>query len=173
MKDSSVLDETFKKEVERGCDAIIFNCALLQSNESVLIISDSETKKLGDLLANSAADVASRVEHLTLPPFTMHGQSPPDQVGEKMLMYDVVCGITKFSLAHSQARLQATKRGAKYVSLPDYSLELLADPALTMDFPSLVDLSTSLASKFTDSNTIRVTTRAGTDLPVECRRSGR
>jgi hypothetical protein len=37
-------------------------------------------------------------------------------------------------MAHTEARVNATKKGAKYLSLPDYSIKQLSSPSLTVDF---------------------------------------
>jgi 2,5-dihydroxypyridine 5,6-dioxygenase len=158
--------QSFREKVERGSDAILTRCALLSSHESVLVISDTGTKELGEHLVRSAEKISSNVCHVVIEPLLMHGQAPPEEVAGKMLQYDVICGITNFSIAHSEARFRATEIGAKYLSLPDYSLELFADNSLSVDFREIVQQSVTLARALTRADKVRVTTKAGTDLSL-------
>ena len=121
---------------------------------------------MGKLLREVALQTVSKVEHDVLSPFKMHGQSPPDNVAKKMLNSNVILGITSFSMAHSHARLSATENGAKYVSLPAYNLELLADASLQADFKGLIDISKKLADLLTIADNVKLQTKNGTNIDL-------
>jgi len=160
------METRFKERVQKGCEAIIHNCALLQPHESVLIVSDTKTEKLGELLKEAAEKVSENVDHHVIAPFKMHGEAPPEVVAEKMLQANVILGITSFSMAHSEARLKATENGAKYLSLPAYNMELLAESSLQADFQGLTARSKKLADLFTEADVVQLKTKAGTDITL-------
>lgn len=155
--------------VENGCDVLVNTCAVLRPNESALIISDHDTRSHGDFLEKACAKVTKRVKHLTIKPLTMHGSEPEPKVREEMLTADVIFGLTKMSMAHSQARLMATQRGARYLSLPDYSEAVFTRPALYADFHKISRIADLLRSCMSNAEAIKVTSKSGTEITCVAR----
>ena len=97
----------------------------------------------------------------------MHGEEPPQETASAMEEGTLIFGIRSHSMAHTSARFRATKKGARYLSLPDYSEKLMADPSVRVDyqaqFPSVHRLTMQLSS----AKTARVTTRSGTDIRLD------
>jgi len=153
-----------QNNVALGCKMLITVCANLKQDESILIVTDKTTCNIGELLVTEALKITSHVLHRTIAPFTMHGQEPPQAVAKEMADSHVIVGLTKMSMAHSQARLNACLAGARYLSLPDYTLEVLARPALHTDFREFSDISNTLALLLTSGQTITLTTQNGTHL---------
>jgi leucyl aminopeptidase (aminopeptidase T) len=77
---------------------------------------------------------------------------------------DLVVGLRRMSMAHTKARQAASACGARYLSLPEYSLELLANPALLVDFRARLPLTRAIADAFTAGGTVRVMTARGTNM---------
>ena len=77
---------------------------------------------------------------------------------------DLIVGLTSKSMAHSKARQRATDGGARYLSLPDYSMDFLASPALQVNFRSLYPTVRMVADWFTGGREAEVSTRAGTNV---------
>jgi leucyl aminopeptidase (aminopeptidase T) len=86
-----------------------------------------------------------------------------------MARSDVIFGLTWFSLAHTRARSQACAAGARYLSLPEYSLKLLADPAVTVDYRERAPIVRRFADAFTSGERVRVVTELGTDVQLDIR----
>ncbi len=150
--------------IAAGCRTLVRTCADLKPGESALVITDPATSRLGLELERAIRDVTGRVEHVTIPPLDRHGQEPPADVAGKMLRAAVIFGLPRYSLAHSQARLAASQAGARYLSLPDYSFDILAGDALQVDFRALSPTADALANILTAGRTVRVTTARGTDF---------
>ena len=70
-------------------------------------------------------------------------------------------------MAHTEARRRASLTGTRYLSLPDYSLEVLAGQALRADFRALTVTAQELAARFTAGRSIRLTSDAGTDVALD------
>jgi len=81
-----------------------------------------------------------------------------------MMQNDVIFCLTKFSLAHSKARYNATRNNAKFLSLPDYSIELLGRKSLSADFIKLKEISIKLADLLDQGNEVSVTTTLGSEI---------
>src|SRR5690242_14117527 len=104
--------------LDQACERLVRGCAAVEERNAVLVVSNPETRDLGELVFKGASRITSRICHVTIPSLTMHGQEPPGDVAEAMLKSDVVFGLTRYSMAHSKARLRASQAGARYLSLP-------------------------------------------------------
>lgn len=156
---------------QEGCRRLVEVCADLRPHQSVLIVGEEKTGEVARAVLEHARRITERVVLAMIPGLTMHGQEPPPPVAPLMLQSDVIFGLTSMSMAHSQARLEASLAGARYLSLPDYSSEILASPAMQADFRALTRPAEHLAQIFSQGSEIHLTTPAGTDL--RCNVTGR
>jgi len=158
-------DDGASASVQRAaCEHLVRHCGSLREGEAAVIVHDPATAPVAALLHEQAARVTDRVMCLEVPAFERHGQEPPDHAAAAMSRAQLVVGLTRLSMAHTRARQRATQAGARYLSLPDYSLELLEHPAVRTDFRARAPVVRELADRFTRGRTARVTTRRGTDL---------
>jgi 2,5-dihydroxypyridine 5,6-dioxygenase len=146
---------------------LLTNCGSLREGERVAVIYDPTTRALGVAFAREASLMTTRVSEIEIPVATRHGQQPPDDGAAKMLGADLIISLCQFSLAHTNARIEAGKRGARFLSMPCYSWELLRDPAVLVDFQHQGPVVRSTASAFTAGTSVQVTTRAGTDIRLD------
>ncbi len=157
---------TLESRAESGAVHLVAHCGSLAKGENVLIVSDRTTKRLGDMIAAAAGALAGGVEHIVIEPLGMHGREPPAAVAQAMLSSDLIFGITGHSMAHTKARGNAAAKGARYLSLPDFTLELLADPAVGCDYKAVHPLVRAVTDALTDAREIVVTTKAGTHMSM-------
>lgn len=155
-----------ERTVEKGCDQLVTVCADLKRGEKALIVSDPSTQALGDKLSSAAARVTSHVVHKIAPLADMHGKEPPAEIASAMKKADVIFGITKMSMAHTQARHAATSGGSRYLSLPDYTADLLKRKALYVDFRKITPIADHLAAILTAGKKVNITTPLGTNLTL-------
>lgn len=155
-----------RAKVIEGADILIRTCGRLRPSERIAIVCDTGTRPLGDILAARAALLTSAVHLVEIEPFAMHGQEPPPHAAEQMRLADLCLGITAKSMVHTIARREAARTGTRYLSLPDYSEDLLAHPALRVDFEERGKIGARIAEAFTRGSEIRVTTPAGTDVTM-------
>ena len=149
-----------------GADLLLLQCGRLTRGERVTIVCDDTTAELGQLLRERAHRITSHVVLVQTPPLAMHGEEPPRQVAEAMLESDLCLGITTKSIAHTNARISAAAHGARYLSLPDYSMDLLSDESLRANYEEQAVLARHLADAFTNGSRLRVTSSAGTDVTM-------
>lgn len=146
---------------------ILQHCGNLRSGETVAIIYCDENAEVGRIFVEEAHHLTDRVNAVQVAPLGRHGEEPPAEASDAMLAADLICGVTRMSMAHTRARTNAGARGARYLSLADYSLELLEDPCLLVDFRARGAIARKLADIFTKGRNIHVTTRAGTDITID------
>ncbi len=149
-----------------GLTTLVNECGCLKPGERALIVTDPSTREIGERLALACRRVTERVEHLNIAAPQCHGQEPDGAAAAAMLGADLIFGLTKFSLAHTAARQNATARGSRYLSLPDYSWELLAQPALRVDYRLLRGMAAAVAGRLTAGRKVRITSDLGTDLEL-------
>lgn len=152
---------------EDGCQNIVRNCAVLRPGERALIISDTHTRPVGELIEAAALEITSETTHETLAPLGTHGEEPPAPIAALMRESDVIFGLTGMSMAHTGARQAATAAGARYLSMPDYSLSMLKRSALHVDFHAISPVAGSLGNHLTKAGRVTVSSPAGTALAVD------
>lgn len=152
---------------EQGCLNIVGNCAMLQPGEKAIIVSDTRTRPIGELVEKAARSISSAVMHETIPPGTTHGEEPPSRIASLMRQSHVIFGMTGMSMAHTLARQEATSAGARYLSMPDYTLAMLSRPALHVDFHALTPVAEAVGRSMSQAATLTVSSAAGTNLSVQ------
>lgn len=155
---------SYAADVVEGVDLLLGRCGRVRADDVVVIVCDTVTRELADLLAVRATLTTPAVEVLEVEPAGMHGQEPPLTVVERMRHASLCVGVTSKSMAHTQARAIAACHGARYLSLPDYSLQLLADPALRADYERQGVVARAIATLLTAGKSATVTSRGGTSI---------
>ena len=159
--------EQISKKAAEGADILISRCGSVRAGERVLIVCDASTRAVGDLLFQRARALTDKSELLVVKEFAMHGEEPPADAAAAMQAADLCLGVTAKSMAHTAARRALSQAGGRYLSLPDYSLELLEDGSLRADFKSRKTATMAVADAFTQGRRITVSTQAGTDIVLD------
>jgi len=153
--------------VEKGADHIVRHCGNLRADERALIVCDNHTRTLGELLLKAAQSRTGSTRLLEIEDLGMHGVEPPQVVADAMHDADVIYGITIRSMAHTQARGKACRNGSRYLSLADYTLELMGSEAVMVDYRVGAAKAKRVSDAFTDGTRVHVTTEAGTDIKLD------
>lgn len=152
---------------EAGARHIIDQCGGLAAGERVLVVGSEDAPEVARLLAEAAREITPQVELRIIPPAPMHGAEPPPEVAQAMLGAALIVGATSKSMAHTQARLRACGAGARYLSLPDFSIGLLGSKAVLADYRGLQDAVRRVADRLSSGRRIEVTTAKGTALSLD------
>jgi leucyl aminopeptidase (aminopeptidase T) len=155
------------RDMQAGATCLLVDCGKLAAHERVTIVCDPSTRQVATIVHEVAKSISGTVNLLESPELDMHGQEPPDEIARAMLHCDLLIGLTSKSMAHTAARRNATDQGARYLSLPDYSLNLLADPSLQADYDWGADMARYVSDAFTKGSTAHVTTPNGTDVTLD------
>jgi 2,5-dihydroxypyridine 5,6-dioxygenase len=152
-----------------GALQLLKTCGCAVPEDRILFIYDSITRDTVAYLEQAAKSLNLKFESLEVPVPAMHGQEPPASALPKMLSSTLILGLTSKSMAHTQARIQAAKAGARYMSLPEYSVSLLADSCLLADFRGIAKKVRKVSDLFSAGEKVRVTTALGTDIQLNIR----
>lgn len=150
-----------------GAKTLVESCAGVKKGEKVAIITDTKTLEVAEMLAAATLELGAEPVISVMIPRTRHGEEPPAHVAEMMKAADVVFMPTVWSMTHSNARREANKAGARVLSLPDYSLDVLSSSALKVDFLKLTPIVRRMSEKLTAAASVHIKSSSGTDLVMD------
>jgi len=153
--------------VTQQIEKILFELGNLKSNETLCIITDDITKDVGTLFYKVAKKWKIDTKWFNIKPLRIQGQEPPKEVAFAMKKHDLILGMTKLSMAHTTAREVASQLGSRYLSLADYSINLLMNEAFEVNFKKLGKKAQKLAETFSKSKTLKIVTEKGTNLVMK------
>lgn len=140
-------------------------CTDSKPDEVLLFVTDDTSRDVCEIMWDEAKDFPHRTIAM-MSDRRMHGDEPPKTVAAAMANADVIFGITKFSMFHTDARRNAVKNGARFANMADYSVEMFEKGGLFVDFikqgeflDRLSDILDELVGK-----EVHVTSRLGTNV---------
>jgi leucyl aminopeptidase (aminopeptidase T) len=143
------------------------------TGESFVVAFNPALATIAEAVAEAARRLGVGVLALSFPELTRNGEEPPADVAAALLEADAAALVTTFSLSHTTARLEATRRGARIASLPGISEDMFAR-TLPVDYARLERAGRALAARLTEAGRCRIVTAAGTDVELDLRgRTGR
>ncbi len=156
------------KELEmlHGALRLVQINAGLKPEERALIVCDTDNIEIAKVLAYAVKSIGAEYSICIMEPRSTHGEEPTEAVTRAMLGADVVFAPTKFSLSHSDARVKANESGIRFISMPDYTREMMKGGALDADFLNIYHTAQKMLDILTKANVIHITTEAGTDIII-------
>ncbi len=145
---------------------IIFHCGSLVSGEKFLVLYDKKTELVSNLFRDYMESNSLNCEFIEIPCSQMHGIEPNELVANKMLNANLIIGLTHTSIAHTFARKNACDMGARYLSLPDYSIELLQDKSILTNYIKRGPIVDKVANILSHGNSLQVLSKKGTDISL-------
>jgi leucyl aminopeptidase (aminopeptidase T) len=132
----------------------------------VLVVCNDEQQLIAASLAAAAKQRARAVTVFEFATLSRHGEEPPAEVADAMARADVVFAPTSRSLSQTQARIEATRRGARIATLPTITEEIFVR-AVPVDYAELKRKGEWLAARLTAASTARITSAAGTEIVLK------
>ena len=83
-----------------------------------------------------------------------------------MLEADLILALTHKSLAHTRARNNACSKGARYLSLAEYSLDILENEAIFGVKKNKLSLLTKIETILNQGKIVKIKTSLGTNLEL-------
>lgn len=145
---------------------VIKNCLKVQTNESVLLVTDPKRSDLAELFALAARELTSQVELVSFDTMTENAQEPPQEIADKMANAKVCLLVTTFSLSHTKARKDACLKGSRIASMPGITKDMI-ERTLSVDYSKIKTLSEQLADILTMGKTVTITSASGTNLTLD------
>lgn len=140
---------------------ILTHCGGLKEGEEVFIVHDASTRDIADAFSVEAKNLDAEVVAAEVLGLNRHGVEPMFAIANVMRHADLTICLTRFSLAHTKARLGAKR----FLSLPQYSWDVLNHPAVMVDYEAQAANVRRFADAFTNGNELRVVA-VGTDVTM-------
>ena len=141
----------------------IQQCMAVKQNEKVLVITDEIKREIGYSLYSNAIRLGFKSLLVEMKSGKINGEEPSEEIAHLMGKFDVVFIPTAKSLTHTDARRNASKKGARIATFPGITKEVMIR-GLNADYKKISKLSIKLANVLEKGNEIRVTAPAGTDI---------
>ncbi len=146
----------------------VMECLGVKRGESVLIVVDTSTPmSIGRSLFEAAKNLGCEAMIVTMLPRMRHGEELPPVIAEAMKNADVVIAPTTFSLTHTQAKINACKKGARIASMPGITEKMMNSGGMTADYNKVNEIAIGLYSRLENVKNIRVVTDSGTDISFD------
>jgi leucyl aminopeptidase (aminopeptidase T) len=131
--------------------------------ERVAVVHNPEQEPIADAIAQAGREAGAEVFVCCFAPLDRHGQEPPAEVATVIAGADVMFAPTAKSLSHARARVEATRRGARFASLPMVTEDIFRR-MVPVDYSVLEGDGDEMAALLTAADACRITSDAGTDI---------
>jgi len=148
-----------------ACNVLLTTCSNSQKEENILFVTDDTSLEVARVMWGAAKDYRNK-SIVMMSDRTMHGQEPTTIVAAAMASADVIFGITKFSLFHTEARRNAVANGGRFVNMVDYTISMLEKGGLYVDFIEQGEVVDKVAEQIV-GDVIRIQTARGTDITAK------
>lgn len=150
--------------MEDGARLILRTSAALRERERVLIVVDRDTQAIGDAFLVAARSLGTDPVLITMAPRDQDGAEPPEVVGNAMESAELIVLATRRSLTHTHARRQANRAGARVISIPGVTEDMLRSGGLSVDWTDVHELVRRTARRLRNAREVHLTSASGTDL---------
>lgn len=150
--------------MEEGARLVLTTSAGLRPGEKVLVVVDETTRTVGEAFLAAAKSLGADPVLIEIRPRTADGEEPPEPAGTAMAASDLVLLATGRSLTHTHARRSATRSGARVISMPGITEDLLREGGLAADWGKIHEAVRRTARRLRGARDVHLTSAAGTDL---------
>ncbi len=153
-------------KLDKACEIAIVNCMGAKKKEKILVISDNVKREIGYSLHANAMRLGYESLYVEIKEMKMHGQEPPEYIAELMQKFDVVLIPTAKSMTHTNARRNASAKGARVATFPGITKDVMIR-GLNADYDKIAKLTIKLTKMLDKANTARVIAPNGTDISMQ------
>lgn len=152
--------------MEDGARLILRTSAALREKERVLILVDRDTRAIGEAFLAAARSLGTDPVMLCILPREHDGAEPPELVATAMESADLILLATRKSLTHTHARRQANRAGARVISIPGITEDMLSTGGLSADWGEIHELVRRIARRLRNAVQLHLSSASGTDLTL-------
>ena len=150
----------------RGARTLLDDLVAVKCGETVLIITDTHLLKIGQALSAAAFERDAEPILTVIKPREQDGEEPPAPVAEAMKKADVVFSPVIKSITHTRAVKEAAECGARILVMSAFNERLMISGGIEADFRAQKPICEKLARLFQESDKMKLTTPAGTELTM-------
>ena len=159
-------------EMMRGARTLVSSCTNIQSNESVLIVTDTAKLSIAQTIAAAAKERGAEPVIAIIDQRSSDSTEPPQIVAAAMKVANVIFTPVSISITHTKAVKDAVASGARAIALSAITEEMMVSGGLEADFGEVKRRCTALGERMAAARRAHITSKDGTDLAfrVEGRR---
>lgn len=150
----------------KGAKKLVEVCGNVQPKEKVLIITDTETGFIGELLFVLTQLITIEASLVSISTRSSHGEPPPSNIAAAIKESDVVFMPLLYSMTHATVTEEARENGARILSMPDFSATMLKKGGIEADFPEIENTVRELSEILTEGEEANLITSKGTNLEL-------
>ena len=143
---------------------LLVNAGNVVPGEKILILYDETTSNMITLFEQSSLDLKVDLKSLKIEIRKNHGGSISQYLFEEMKKTNLVIALLSTSIAHTKARLDFNSLGGRFLSMPDYTMEMLLDASLKTDFKSQLEITKYVTNILSIGKDLFVKSSNGTSL---------
>jgi leucyl aminopeptidase (aminopeptidase T) len=151
--------------LEKAAETVVKECLNISPQETFLVITDTEKEEIGRAIFNAGLKIGCEAILAVMKPRSRHGEEPPKPVAEMWLHSDVFVAPTKYSLTHTQARKNATARGARGATMPGITHEIFTQ-TMGIDYTMVKENCEKMRKALEGAKRVEVTSPLGTDITM-------
>lgn len=151
-------------EMMPGAMKAMTQCAGVKNGENVVIACDTNKMRLAEALAAAAFAVGGVPTIVAFPPTGAHGRQVPKAVVGACARCDVFFLPTSWSMTHTDARIEASRNGARGATMCEVTEDCLCTGGILGDYEENDRLGRKLGAVMAKGKTIRMTSDGGTEL---------
>ncbi len=153
-------------------EIVLNKCLGLTNNENLLIVTDFKLKGIAKIFLDEAKKITKDAKLIEIPIPNVHGTEPSNEISKDMLNYDAEILITTKSLSHTNARINACRKGARIITMPGITKKIL-ERTINIDYNKLMKVHEKLGNIIDKGKEVKIVTKLGTNLTfsIEGRRA--
>lgn len=149
------------------CRRVLARNVGVRPGEKLLVVTDPDREEFGRAFFQAAGLLGLDPCLIVMRTRATDGGEPPPLVEAAMLAADVIVSVPRYTMTHGMATREALRRGARLLSLPDLSRELLFSDAFATDPAEIAWRTERLCEAFTRGRHLVVRAPAGTCLEMD------
>jgi leucyl aminopeptidase (aminopeptidase T) len=147
-------------KLKNAAKTVIENLLSIRKKEKTVIITDKPCREVAYALMNAAHEITDPIL-VEMVPRHMHGEEPPALVADVLKQCDVFIIPTSRSLSHTQARINACKKGARGATMPGITVAIM-ERTLNADYYSIRKFTVRVAHMLSNARSAVIETAGGT-----------
>lgn len=152
--------------MENIAKIIINKCVQPSEEDGVLIVCDEFKKHIADFIFKACKEEGLDVKLVVMPPIEADGQEPDPFVAGTLRDAKVVIAVTKWSISHTDALAGPRKNGAKIISMPAVTEDILKR-CIPVDYGEMTELTAGLAGLLDNAEKVKIVSGKGSDLALD------
>lgn len=153
-------------QMMKGVRILIDVCAGVKKGEKVLIVTDMEMVEIAEVLASAVHEREGDLTIAVMTPRKIDGEEPTEIIAKAMEGAEVIFTPVSKSLAHTNATRTALAKGARVLSMTDFTEDLMIHGGIEADFVKQKPICEKVANILTQGKIVKLTSPAGTNVTM-------